>query len=345
MIAGYMHQQSQDTVQTFQVNDTASLRSLPQNLNTSYSEDDFRGYFPTGVDMGLDTRPALKIKESNALQDQDIQEGVFPYPASAWNSAQNFFFENPLKEQVIAGDTSKSIQDSVKPSISVQSIRLVPEIRNKGTFDWVLALFILVALLLVWIRLFYGRFFATLATALTSFQISSKLFRERNVLQQRVSRVLDFIYILVIAICIFESVVHFGVIQSNLTHFNQFLLWLNIIIFYSLGRYLILRLTGYVFLVQSIIQEFIHNNYLINRGTGLVLFPLLVMAHYFPSPLVKPLLIVGMGLILSAFFYKALRGYQIIIRNDVILFYLILYLCTLEILPLLLGYKVVTSLI
>jgi len=42
---------------------------------------------------------------------------------------------------------------------------------------------------------------------------------------------------------------------------------------------------------------------------------------------------------------KAFRAYQIIIRKDVVLFYLILYLCTLEFLPLLLGYKFVTSLV
>jgi hypothetical protein len=51
-------------------------------------------------------------------------------------------------------------------------------------------------------------------------------------------------------------------------------------------------------------------------------------------------LMLGAGII-----FKIIRGYQIIIRKDVLFIYLILYLCTLEILPLLLGYKVFMSLL
>jgi hypothetical protein len=61
--------------------------------------------------------------------------------------------------------------------------------------------------------------------------------------------------------------------------------------------------------------------------------------------MISTVLVTGLVLLSMAFIWKAIRGYQIIKRKDIAIFYLILYLCTLEILPLLLGYKFVTSLI
>jgi len=64
-----------------------------------------------------------------------------------------------------------------------------------------------------------------------------------------------------------------------------------------------------------------------------------------PDSLAGILLVTGLVLIGAGIIFKMIRGYQIIIRKDVLLFYLILYLCTLEILPLVLGYKVFMSLL
>ena len=69
------------------------------------------------------------------------------------------------------------------------------------------------------------------------------------------------------------------------------------------------------------------------------------MAQYLPYALIPVVLVIGVLISAIAFLLKTFRAYQIIIRRDILLFYLILYLCTLEILPLLLGYKFVTSLI
>jgi hypothetical protein len=78
---------------------------------------------------------------------------------------------------------------------------------------------------------------------------------------------------------------------------------------------------------------------------GIVLFPIVIMAKYLPYKLVPFILTLGIIVVAIAFLLKSFRAYQIIIRRDILLFYLILYLCTLEILPLLLGYKFVTALI
>ena len=143
----------------------------------------------------------------------------------------------------------------------------------------------------------------------------------------------------------FEIGSHFGWFTSGLSRFNQYMLLLNIIMLYSLLRVALLRITGYLFLNYNLFSEYIHNSFVVNKGTGIILFPVVITAHYFPVPLVSIVLLAGLFILVISVILKSIRAYQIIKRKDVVLFYLILYLCTLEFLPLLLGYKIIISLI
>jgi hypothetical protein len=96
---------------------------------------------------------------------------------------------------------------------------------------------------------------------------------------------------------------------------------------------------------RNLFSEYIHNTLVINKGTGIVLFPIVITARYFPFPLISLVLVAGLCILILGVIWKSIRAYQIIRRKNVVLFYLILYLCTLEFLPLLIGYKVITSLI
>ncbi len=262
-----------------------------------------------------------------------------------WNSNRNFFTENGLTGIVTKSRPANGAELATVRAGSVKPENITPQSRFMYTHDWFLGIFLLVAVFFIWIRIFYSKFFATLANALVSFQGSAKLFRERNVLVHRVSIVLDAVYILVMSLFLFEFTVHFKIAKAEISAFNLFLIFLNAIIFYSLLRRVILKMTGFLFLNQQVFSEYLHNTFVINKGLGIALFPVVIMAQYFPYPLISFILILGMIIYLASFIYKSFRGYQIIIRKDILLFYLILYLCTLEILPLLLGYKFVTSLI
>jgi hypothetical protein len=262
-----------------------------------------------------------------------------------WNSNRNFFAENGLTGIVTENRTVKKVELATVRAGSLKPETITPQSRFLYTHDWFLGIFLLLAVFFIWIRIFYSKFFATLANALVSFQGSAKLFREKNVLVHRVSIVLDSVYILVMSVFLFEFAVHFNISKTEIGAFNLFLIFLNVIIFYTLLRLVILKMTGFLFLNQTVFSEYIHNTFVINKGIGIALFPVVIMAQYFPYPLISYVLILGMIIYLVAFIYKSFRGYQIIKRKDILLFYLILYLCTLEILPLLLGYKFVTSLI
>jgi len=175
--------------------------------------------------------------------------------------------------------------------------------------------------------------------SLLSYQLSLKLLREKNIMIKRVSFVLNFIYVIMLSTFILKI---FELYQIKVFKFNTFetlLILINIIIIISVFRILLLKLVGFIFNSTQIFNEYIHNNYVINKNLGLFLFPLLIGQVYISEKLKVIFIIAGISLILISYIIRFYRGFQIIIKKDIFLFYLILYLCTLEILPLLLGYK------
>jgi hypothetical protein len=81
--------------------------------------------------------------------------------------------------------------------------------------------------------------------------------------------------------------------------------------------------------------EFLFNMNIYNRILGLFLLPVNLIVAF--TPLKDPEWVVAAGIFIIGFFYILLifRGIKILMRKHFSIFYLILYLCTLEILPLL----------
>jgi hypothetical protein len=342
MDASFFQFQVGDTVLQIQRTDTQRSQSAEPAFQPE--QEEAVGYFPE--------HPGDIIRQQTRLIHQTpVQEVVVEIPKKPailppeWNFNLNFFVENGLTRAVTRNGSFKPEEESFVSTTGAKPDTIAPRERNISHLDWFLGIFLVISLLFIWIRLFYGKYFSTLASAVSSFQMSAKLFRERNVLVRRVSIVLDFIYFVMLSVLIYEALSHFKWINSSLSEFNLYMLLLNIIIIYSLLRNTLLRMTGNLFLQRNLFSEYIHNTLVINKGIGIVLFPIVITARYFPFPLISLVLIAGLSILILGVIWKSIRAYQIIRRKNVVLFYLILYLCTLEFLPLLIGYKVIISLI
>ena len=345
MAALFHHPQIPDSLAAPQPEESFSPQDIQQDQESDLNDSAFLNFPEIPLDALRQQAAALTFVPRMETGTPVPIVVTRPENITGWNSNRNFFTDNGLTGVVSGSGNSKpqALTSTVTGSPRPENIDIRP--RTLNTQDWLLGIFLLLTLLFIWIRVFYGKFFAILGNSLISFQISAKLFREKNILHQRVSFVLDFVYILVFSVFIYEVAVHFGLASQEISPFNLFLVFLNVMIFYTLARMTLLRLTGFLFMAQPVFSEYIHNTSVINKGMGIALFPVVIMAHYLPYGIISLVLIMGLILFAVAFIFKGIRGYQIIIRKDVLIFYLILYLCTLEILPLLLGYKFVTSLI
>jgi hypothetical protein len=328
-----------------QINDSILLprQEAPDTITESEVSDPGLNFFPQhpGESIRIQARSVFVAPVKQEVIQAPPPAKIIEQPV--WNFNGNFFSENELA-RTLSGQHPMEERSDLTGSTS-NPVRFEIQPRNLPTYDWFLGIFLFIAILFIWIRIFYGKFFGMLGNALLSFQIAAKLFREKSALLRRVSMVLDFIYLLVLSVFLFELAQHYGLLNPGIKRFNQFIMIFNIIIIYAMFRLVVMNFTGYLFLNRNLFSEYTHNNFVINKGIGLILFPVVITAHYFP-PSLNPLVIsLGIFIIGAALVFKSLRAYQIIKRKDVLLFYLILYLCTLEILPLLLGYKIIISLI
>ncbi|MBA7536101.1 hypothetical protein ES705_28363 [subsurface metagenome] len=175
---------------------------------------------------------------------------------------------------------------------------------------------------------------------LVNFQLSEKMLREKNIIVRRAFFVLNLNYILVFSLFVLLVVKVFDEnIEDN--YFLNYAIITGGLIIILLARIVMLYITGIVFNSLSIISEYIHNIYLINKNLGIILLPLVFASLYTSLHISKIILLIGIGIVCIATFFKYVLGLPIIIKNDVLLFYSFLYLCTLELLPLVIGSKII----
>jgi len=287
-----------------------------------------------------------QFKEPLPLKTDKIEDYSEDYYTEVltWNTSGNFLIwpdnnDTVNSKDLIYAPLSQNTGNLRRTFLSHDNINIQPTKRDVISNDWFLGLFIFISLLFLWVKIFYKKYFSLLFGSLLSYQLSLKLLREKNIMTRRVSFVLNFIYSIVLAVFILGILEFYEIKIFKFNTFETLLFLINLIIIISIIRLFILNLLGIVFNSTQIFNEYIHNNYIINKNLGLFLFPLLIMQVYINEKIKIIFLITGISLIIISYIIRLYRGFQIIIKKDIFLFYLILYLCTLEILPVLLGYK------
>ena len=99
---------------------------------------------------------------------------------------------------------------------------------------------------------------------------------------------------------------------------------------------------GYIFAEISFVQEYLFNVHMYNRVLGIFLFPVVVAFAFIQTDVINHRLILyaGLGVILTFFILRIIRGIQISIKSNISILYMFLYFCTFEILPIVLLGKV-----
>jgi len=333
-----------DSVYIPQQTDTIFTESYKQD-STAFQPSDTVYKAVTLIQDSIPQSTFVRVYIEDEIQEdvQNIEPESSFLEDNVWNFNRNFLTENPLSELQFF-----SKRDSLK-FVTVQETPLyrvnIPVVRRTDQEDWLTGLGMMILLLFIWIRIFYGKFYTLLADSITNYQISAKLYLEKNVLTRRVSPIMDVIYFVVFAVFLYELTKYSGILTTNIKEIVLYGIILGLLMAYSLFRITILRMTGFLFHNVQVFTEYIHHTFIFNKGLGIVLFPVIIMLIFMPPQLIRYILATGIIIYLLAFILKAVRAYKIIIRKDVLLFYMILYLCSLEILPLLLGYKIMKSLI
>lgn len=207
--------------------------------------------------------------------------------------------------------------------------------------DWfTLSLIVLVALF-TWFRFFYYRIFRQLYTAFYNFTTTNQIVRDESVLLQRASLILSMISYMLMGLFLYQISIFLdwdmGVLQGGLIRFV--FLSLSVAIAYSI-KMILLRFLSTVFDLEKPVALYIFNVFLMIMMIGLLLLPINILLAYGPLQYRHWILLIAVGIIALLFVYRIVR--VIGIWSGIpgfSLFYLFLYLCTFEIAPLLIIWK------
>ncbi len=307
--------------------------------------------------MDLAKRPVPVIKTIPYIPQNDtilhpsynVFDNSFYFPLA--ESRFDDFSIVPLEPELIGLFTSKNQVESSDNSISIEMKAPViekPVLAQKTNVrkgfestDWMLGVIIFSLILFGWIRVGFGRFVQLAIQASYNFFTARRIKEESNVMRSRVFHFMNLLFFINLGLFLSQWVDFQNIALFELNGFLLFILiFMVILLFYSL-KGLVLTFLDFLFLSKGAFTYYNSTVFIYNRMVGLLLLPLISVLPFVDISITPWLFYLGFLIIALLYFFRISRGIQIGSKIRLSIFYLILYLCALEILPLLIIYKLV----
>jgi hypothetical protein len=224
----------------------------------------------------------------------------------------------------------------------LKPVNSVPVPLARRTPDWFTVVLLLVVIGFSGIRTFYYKIFRQLISAFFNNNVTNQIVRDENILVQRAASLMSVLFYFIFSLFLYQVSVYykwsFQYMGTGFTRF--FFLTLAVAFAYSV-KLLTLKSAGGLFNADKAVATYIFNIFLINNLLGLALLPVVILAAYVvPVWWMGDVLLTGVIIAISFFAYRQIRGF-LVWRTSLGggIFYFILYLCTLEIAPLLIIFK------
>lgn len=202
-------------------------------------------------------------------------------------------------------------------------------------------LFYLVAGLLLYLAVFrvaFPKYLNNLFTYFFQTSFRQKQTRDQLLQDQISSLLMNLLFFMITATFITLAVQYFNWVSGPFWR-----IWLGSVIFLMtvyLGKFLFLQFAGWVFNSREAAGSYIFIVFMMNKMMGILLIPLLLLVAFSSQSLVQSAYTLGWILIILVFVYRYIVSFSII-RNKIALnaFHFFIYLISVEIIPLLLIYK------
>lgn len=211
------------------------------------------------------------------------------------------------------------------------------QINDNTTESWIFVIIVGLLAILAFGLFFHKTKFSLLLKSSVVQRHSNQLVRESNPLSERISLILLLVYLFAFSLYIYYLIKYFTDITELISGMTLYAMILGFIFLSWFFKTLIIRITGNVFYTRK--QAYLHivSNFLLNISAGLI-YLILIIPMVYSQPLI--MMYTGLALIVSTFIFKVYKGFQIGLNfSKFSKFHLFLYLCTLEILPVVIMVK------
>jgi hypothetical protein len=130
-----------------------------------------------------------------------------------------------------------------------------------------------------------------------------------------------------------------AIVISSLVDFNNgalILLFLSIFLGAALLKLVLIKSMVFLTKVSEGSQEHIFNHFIFYQIAGVILSPILIITHFAPESIQTFVIVFSVSLLILLIIVREIQSFFRAINIKVPLLYIILYLCTLELLPLVL---------
>jgi len=204
--------------------------------------------------------------------------------------------------------------------------------------DWIVLSFLACLIIVAWLNVFYFNRLRQICSAPRSKRFLNILTKDGNLFRERISVALTIIYIFTFSFLL--SLIMKEFLPKSVSQFRDYQLFAicaaGTVLFWSV-KISAVRFLGIVFQTMPSTREYLQNILSFLFITGLILIPLLILSLFLTS---KLLLYTTLIITALLYFFRVLRGFFIgISLKKFSYLFLFVYLCTLEILPMLVILK------
>ena len=191
---------------------------------------------------------------------------------------------------------------------------------------------------MAWVQFFYFKRIRQIYYAPLSQRFLNLLTKEGNLFRERISVALTIIYLFTYSLFLSLIIKEFiPGIMSRFTDYQVFALCAAAIILFWVLKIFTIRFLGIVFRTTSSTSDYLQNILVSMFISGLILLPLLLLTVFLHSDILIYITLITICLL---YIFRVMRGYFIgISLKKFSYLFLFVYLCSLEILPLLVILK------
>jgi len=204
---------------------------------------------------------------------------------------------------------------------------------------WYFIYLFLLAGFFAWIRAYYGSLIVQTIQASVNFQVANRMFKDNSLLQNQLDRTLYLFYFLSMGFLLYYIELRLGLTPYALKGIWLFLFNLGLLTGVFLGRLLMLNAAGFIFKRSRVLREYLYNIYIFNKLSGMAVLPMIFLLVYTRGVLQEVIFWLTLAVVCGVFLMRLVRGVVFSYKKEVLIFYMFLYLCALEIAPLVLLYR------
>jgi len=190
---------------------------------------------------------------------------------------------------------------------------------------------------LAFLKIFFGKYLVQICSAGFNPVLSERLFRDKSALFEKAGFHFSFLFILTGGLFVtFGLPVIFPLSPPMIA---RLAISMAVIFIYLVFRFLSIKITGFLLNKSHEFDEYAHLTFIYYKTLGVVFLPLIFLLIFLSSPVKIYLVYLGIAIVGIMFILMIFRGLLLLLQKKILLFYTILYICTIEILPLLIAGK------